>query len=102
MKKKKSNIKIFMTIGASVSLEKNVSQDAMSTVDEVFASVDECNTMSSRTVSQDKISTITEVSNCIYNCNTSFLIIVTTQKLLVHDIIYLLISSILKTRYLRT
>ena len=65
MKKKDSNINIFLATGASVSLEKNVSQDAMSTVDEVFASVDESNTMSSRTVSQDKISTITEVSNYV-------------------------------------
>ena len=62
---KDTNINILIATGASVSLEKNVSQDAMSTVDEVFASVDECNTMSSRTVSQDKISTITEVNGCV-------------------------------------
>ena len=44
-------------------MEKTVSQDALSTVDEVFASIDEANTISSRTVSQDKISTITEVGH---------------------------------------
>ena len=45
--------------GAS-STDKTTRNDMSSSVDEVFASVDDANTMSSRTVSQDKISTITE------------------------------------------
>ena len=54
--------------GASTSLgslercSKDGSQDVLSTVDEVFTSLDETNTLSSRTVSQDKISTITELT----------------------------------------
>ena len=53
-------------ISGTSSLErgsKDGSQDVLSTVDEVFTSIDETNTLSSRTVSQDKISTITEVGN---------------------------------------
>ena len=62
-----------MIVGTS-SLErcsKDGSQDVLSTVDEVFTSIDETNTLSSRTVSQDKISTITEVRNSRFQHVTS-------------------------------